>query len=75
MDDAYDWEMSREQHQELLTALEGVRGAFLLSGYHSELYDEWADGSGYTCHEVEIDCKAGGQKVKGRRVECVWANR
>lgn len=67
-------EMTPEQHRELLTLLNAVEGRFLLSGYHSEMYDEWAYQSNFKCHEFEVDNKASGGKTKRRMVECVWCN-
>jgi DNA adenine methylase len=70
----YAHEMTREQHEELMDALTGIRGKFALSGYHSELYDEWGRGAGWKCAEREIDNKASSKKTKSKKIECLWMN-
>ena len=58
----------------MLEVLANVRGRFLLSGYRSEMYDEYADRHGWHCAEFETDNKAASGPRKRRVVECVWAN-
>lgn len=72
--DAYEHEMSVDDHAELLDLLAGVKGKFLLSGYHSDLYDEVAAIRGWECHEYKIVNNAAGGKKKEVRTECVWCN-
>jgi DNA adenine methylase len=72
--DAYRHEMTGEQHRELLDALAGIKGRFLLSGYHCQLYDDAAARHGWHCHEIEIDNKAGAGASKRMMTECVWMN-
>lgn len=67
------YEMDELEHRKLLEALAGLRGKFLLSGYHSSLYDRWASGHGWTCAEKAIDNKASSAAVKSQKVECLWA--
>ena len=69
-----EFEMTPEQHGELLRTLEDCRGKFMLSGYHSELYDGWARENWLNCHERETDNKASSAKTKEKRVECIWTN-
>jgi DNA adenine methylase len=68
--DAYRHEMTREQHAELLDVLAGRRGAVVLSGYPSPLYDRRLAG----WHRVAFDMPnhAGQGKTKQRRMEVVW---
>jgi DNA adenine methylase len=68
------FEMTEAQHRDLLEALAAVKGRFLLSGYHSPLYDRAAARHGWRCTEFTIDNKAGGGASKRRVVECVWTN-
>ena len=70
----YECEMSREDHERLLHALGGVRGMFCLSGYRSDLYDEYAGLYGWRRVEKEIDNKAASKSQKERKVECLWMN-
>ena len=71
---AYAHEMTAEQHRQLLHTLTGIRGYFALSGYHSGLYDEWANVHGYACHEKLIDNKASSKVTKDKKTECLWVN-
>jgi DNA adenine methylase len=69
-----EFEMTEDDHRRLLDTLVCITGRFLLSGYHSPLYDEFAADHGWHCHEREIDNKASSAKVKEKRTECVWMN-
>lgn len=70
----YRHEMTREQHAELLETLAGITGKFLLSGYPSKLYGDFAAQHGWARHEKEIDNKASGAKTKEKKLECLWSN-
>jgi DNA adenine methylase len=70
----YALEMGEADHAELLGLLAGIKGRFLLSGYHSDLYDRFAAEQGWHCTEFTTDNKAAGGKQKRRMTECVWAN-
>jgi DNA adenine methylase len=67
------YEMSNEEHQELLETLLDCRGAVYLSGYRSALYDRLLSGWAPPL-EWETDNKSGQGQTKGRRVECLWRN-
>lgn len=67
-------EMTPDQHNHLLTALDSMDGKFMLSGYHSPMYDNWAAQFDWTCHERDVDNKASSAKSKERKTECVWTN-
>jgi hypothetical protein len=66
--------MTEADHEALLEVLAGVEGRFLLSGYHSALYDRVAARHGWRCTEFVIDNKAGGGPAKRTMTECVWTN-
>lgn len=68
--DAYRHEMSRDQHAALLECLRGCRGAVMLSGYRSPLYD--AALAAWRRVEFDMPNHSGQGRVKQRRVECVW---
>lgn len=70
----YEHEMSDGDHAELLQVLSGIKGKFILSGYHSALYDEAAARNIWRLVEFSIDNKASNQKVKPKKIECVWMN-
>lgn len=72
--DAYAHEMSRDDHGHLLDVLSKVRGKFMLSGYHSELYDEAAKRNNWVRREFDLPNNAAGGDTKRRMVECVWMN-
>ena len=70
----YEHEMTRKDHCELLELLATIQGKFMLSGYHSALYDTFGEPFGWRIAELETDCKSSGEKQKGRRTEVVWMN-
>lgn len=72
--DAYEHEMTEQQHADLMALLLTVDGRFLLSGYRSKLYDDAAIAGGWTRHDFLIDNKAASGKSKRKMVECVWVN-
>lgn len=72
--DVYAHEMTEVDHLHLLQLLAKIEGKFLLSGYRSKLYDEWASGRGWNRHEFQIVNNASGKKTKDVKTECVWTN-
>lgn len=70
----YDHEMTDEQHLQLLIALNSIKGKFILSGYPSKLYDDFADKSGWHRFDFVVPNQAAGGKEKRRMTERVWAN-
>lgn len=72
--DDYAYEMTDEQHTELLRTLSKIEGRFLLSGYRSTLYDSWATTHGWERHDFDLPNNAAGGKEKRRMTECVWCN-
>jgi DNA adenine methylase len=70
----YKFEMTQDQHRELLDVLAGIEGKFMLSGYPSELYQEWEVRYGWKRHDYLIDNKAAAGKVKEKKTECLWCN-
>jgi DNA adenine methylase len=71
---AYQHEMTDEQHRELLYCLAGIEGKFLLSGYPNPIYNEIAEHHGWSYVDFEIDNKASAKKQKDKEVERIWAN-
>jgi DNA adenine methylase len=72
--DVYRHEMAREHHPDLLDALAGIRGKFLLSGYPSELYNAAAEKHGWNRHDFNLPNNAARGANKRRMIECVWSN-
>jgi DNA adenine methylase len=67
-------EMSDDEHAELLTCLAGLKGKFILSGYHSEMYDRTAETYGWSLVEIDVANSASSAKSKQRKTECLWMN-
>lgn len=67
-------EMTVDDHSDLLHALEKVNGRFLLSGYRSGLYDDYAKANDWNRHDFDLPNNAAGGKDKRRMTECVWCN-
>ncbi len=68
------FEMTQEQHVELLECLAGIKGKFLLSGYPSGTYDRFAAMEGWRVHEFDLPNNASSSKSKQRKTEVVWSN-
>lgn len=71
-DDIYAHEMTKQQHDELLTTVIAASGRVMLSGYPSELYDRRLQG--WSRHEFSLPNQAAGGKQKRRMTEMVWCN-
>ena len=69
-----DNEITVEQHRELLDVLTNIEGKFILSGYPSGLYEEFAQRHGWQRQDILIDNKASSKKTKDRKTECLWTN-
>jgi DNA adenine methylase len=72
--DAYRHEMPDASHVELLNTLRDIEGRFVLSGYYSTLYEEYALQYAWRIVEVEIDNKAAAGSAKRVMKECLWMN-
>jgi DNA adenine methylase len=70
----YTHEMTPEQHVELLQDLAGIQGKFLLSGYRSKLYDDFAKQQKWRREEKLIPNQASGKREKELKTECLWMN-
>lgn len=66
------FEMSFEDHLELLAAVRRCKGKVMLSGYDSHLYD--ASLKGWRVKRWELANHSGQGKIKNRRTECLWMN-
>lgn len=70
----YVHEMTTDDHEQLLAALAKIKGKFLLSGYRSKLYDDWAERNGFARKDFDAPNNAAGGAEKRRMVESVWMN-
>lgn len=68
-----EFEMTAEQHSDLLDALVNAKGKVMLSGYRNGLYDTHLS-RGWRRHDFSLPNNAAGGKVKRRMVESVWTN-
>jgi DNA adenine methylase len=65
-------EMNEEAHAELLNAINNCKGNVMISGYRSELYDDWLGG--WTRHDFDLPNNAAAGKTKERETEVLWCN-
>ena len=72
--DSYVHEMSVADHIRLLDICANMDGCFLLSGYRSELYDEYAARHNWVRHEYTLPNNASSKKKKELKTECLWGN-
>jgi DNA adenine methylase len=70
--DAYSYEMTEQEHRDLLTLLLECKGKVTLSGYPSELYDGVLKS--WTRHTFDLPNNAAGGEVKRRMTEVLWCN-
>ena len=68
----YRFEMSKDQHGELLDVVKAVKGKVLLIGYDSALYQEkLAD---WKCHAFDVPNNAASGESKRTMTELLWCN-
>ena len=66
------YEMTGEEHEELLDAITGLQGMVMISGYASELYDSRLKA--WNRREFELPNNASNGKQKRRMTEVIWCN-
>lgn len=66
------FEMTEQEHRELLDVLLGCKGKIMLSGYPSALYDRKL--SAWARHTFDMANHASGAKNKDRETEVLWCN-
>lgn len=69
----YLFEMSDDHHRDLIAALDGLKGKFVLSSYPSQLYSE-ALGGRFSKLEFDVPNHAASSRKKRRMVETIWKN-
>lgn len=72
--EVYEHEMTHQQHVRLLGVLAVVQGKFMLSGYPSRPYDDFAAVHNWHRTEFSLPNNSAGGKAKRRMTECVWTN-
>jgi DNA adenine methylase len=68
------YEMSEEDHEDLLIALSTIHGKFVLSGYPNPLYAKYAKREGWRTVTKLVDNKSSSSKVKEKKEETLWIN-
>jgi DNA adenine methylase len=71
---AYACEMTEEDHEKLLKTLTHLKGRFLLSGYETDLYNNFANNCGWHVHRKESPNHASSKLSKRLMTECLWTN-
>jgi DNA adenine methylase len=70
--EVYAYDMTADQHRELLEVVCWCKGRVMLSGYPSEMYDRRLRG--WTRHTFVLPNQAAGGRRKRRMTEVVWCN-
>ena len=70
--EVYRFEMTRDQHAELLDLVNAVKGKVMLSGYDSALYQEKL--AHWNRHAFEVPNNAASGDSKRRMTEVLWCN-
>lgn len=72
--DVYQYEMDELDHINLLEVLSNIKGKFILSGYPSKLYNDFAKLNNWSVQTIKIDNKASSKKKKEIKEETLWSN-
>jgi DNA adenine methylase len=68
------FEMTDDQHRELIRVLLSCEGKVMVSMYHHPIYDVLHLEHGWQVHEFDLPNNASAADVKERKIECVWCN-
>jgi DNA adenine methylase len=68
----YEFEMTDEDHRQMLETIQNVKGKVMLSGYHSALYDDMLQN--WNLKEFVKPNNSAGGKEKRKMTECIWMN-
>jgi DNA adenine methylase len=72
----YVYEMSDEEHEELVDICLGLKGKVILSGYKNKIYER-LEKNGWIRLDKEVSLRVGAVEIGGvreKRVESVWLN-
>ena len=75
----YQFEMTNEQHEDLLKQIVSVKGLVILSGYDNKLYNSYLKKwhrieRKMFCHSSAITVNQGEEKKRPKRIEVIWLN-
>ena len=68
----YRYEMTEDDHRDMLAVITKVKGKVMLSGYPSKLYDDALVG--WNKHTFDLPNNAASGSRKRRMTESVWCN-
>lgn len=71
---AYEFEMSDIDHEDLLKLLCTIQGKFILSGYPSSLYERYTQSNKWNTIDFDLPNNASSDRVKERKTERVLMN-
>ena len=72
--DCYSYEMSLQDHIDLLELLSTIEGRFMLSGYQSKLYDWYAKENDWEVQAKRVSLSSSSKKTKEQKTEICWRN-
>jgi site-specific DNA-adenine methylase len=70
----YEHELSESGHETLLDTLSSIEGRFLIHGYPSDMYDDFARDNSLSHLEISVKKHSSSGKVKPEALEKVWGN-
>lgn len=68
----YEYEMTADDHVNLLNLIKNARGKVIISGYSCPLYNRTLKG--WKIKKKTVSNNAGQGKIKEKRTECLWLN-
>jgi DNA adenine methylase len=71
---AYKFEMTEKDHEDMLKKLTTIKGKFCLSGYESDLYKKYATLNGWHVKTMEVSKCSSSSKKKEIKTEVIWTN-
>jgi DNA adenine methylase len=78
VDNAYEYELSEQQHVDFCFNVLELEGMVVISGYNSDIYDQiLCNDNGWESKEIEVSCHSSyipGVDTKPRRTEVLWWN-
>jgi DNA adenine methylase len=72
--DGYAFEMSDDDHRELIDTLLTIKGQAIVSMYHHPIYDVLSEKHGWLVKEWDVPNNTAGGETKKRTIECCWLN-
>lgn len=69
----YKYEMSNDDHKQLIDILLNIKGNAILSGYDNDIYKPLTD-AGWNKYEIKVRCYSNNASAgkRDKRIECIW---